>query len=265
MTKCLYASIFDAMPRRYYLYALQLSLAFALLTTARAATVEYPAFGNLNFDEGTIELWLVPVDSTEPEPKPQNWKGIFRFLHIESPDIFTVDWTVTQKDLMSNLRVRIDDKTGAKGMRNLGNEKSPDANPQQGKLTHLAFTWKGREMAHYADGEFLGKVSQLTGFSGPIGNLMIQLGEKDKPSRSWLFQAIRISSVARKAEELANSSPVADASTLLLDRADQWQNLADGVTTPAVIALIHGQSAFGKLSADAQWQAEPAPGGLVLR
>lgn len=253
------------MPLKYYLQAFLLFLVFASFEVSRAATVEYPAFGNLNFDEGTIELWLVPVDSTKPDSKPQNWKSIFHFLHIESPDIFTVDWTVTQKELNANLRVRLDDKTGAKGMRNLGNEKSPDANPRQGELTHLAFTWKGLEMAHYADGEFLGKVSQLTGFSGPIGNLVIQLGDEDKPSRAWLFQAIRISSVARTPEELANATPVADASTLLLDRADQWQNLGDGVTTPAVIALIDGQSACGTLSADAQWQAEPSPGGLVLR
>lgn len=224
-------------------FAMRLLLVFlAVMTLAvsrsRAAFVEYPPLGNIDLSEGTLELWLTPLASMEPASEAANWKKLFDFCEIQIPGSFSCAITWTQNKDRARFRIRCEEAGG--GMIPISMDKSPPVSWAKDQPFRIAFVWKERWMGIYADGKLLGEKNQNVSMRGPIGELILRLGSPKTPVRPWLLRGLRVSSIARAAEDMPENPPHADAATLLLDVP------ADGMagpetTQPRVVALIAGQ------------------------
>ena len=193
---------------------------FAHAQSRQWGYLKYPAHGNIQLDEGTVELYVVSGFDSE-----ENWKGDpphATFFDLVFPD--------------ENFHYVISFIGWSRGISMVGYAK-----PQQsyvsfghprwkpGENRVVAWTWSGRKRTLIVDGkiEYEGKagvkgesVDEVVegGLSGDMTKAFIQLG-----SGYFSIDEIRISSIARTPEELIarkDTAPVADAHTLLLDHCD---------------------------------------------
>lgn len=246
---------FKAPLRPLCLFAI--SLLFATSCVLRAACVDYPALGNVDLDEGTIEIWLTPLASLAPEKEEAKWKALFQFLEFSAPGAFSCSVTWTQNRDKARFRVRCESANGA--MLPLSLDEQADPGWVEGRPARMALVWKDRWMGFYVDGKLFGERMQNAALKGNMNDVVIRLGNSKKSCRPWLLQAIRISSVARPVDQLEEKPSGADAATLLFDVPEDWKK---GQEQPRVIALIDGQPQAAKIDGASKTPSNPA--GVVV-
>jgi len=196
---------------------------------ARAA-LTYPAAGNLDPRQGTLELWVrpefdpnVPVDPQDPNRARFN-RSLFA-VHFASGDQIVLYWNIDDRGL------RFFVKQGGEYPLLL----STHQNWQKGELHHVALSW-GKAIRLFVDGQevasrpFQGTLDQ--GVEGAV----IEFGAVSGDPCEFALDEIRISDIPREPE--AFDQPLAaDEHTLLLDHLDETFQ-PDGVkrTRPAVYA-----------------------------
>jgi hypothetical protein len=187
--------------------------------------ISYPASGNIQVDEGTVDLWIVnDFDSDYPPDKSGkdlNWQAtLFNVVFPEQNwhyPLYFIAW--------------------ANGYAWVGYADPPQPyvwmgppHWKPGEVHHIVMTWSGRKRSIFIDGicEWQGikgkNVARDVDVGAPIrGDLttaLLQVGS----SRSFLtIDEIQIRNIALTPEEIvaAKDAPLtADSRTLLLDRCD---------------------------------------------
>jgi hypothetical protein len=163
-----------------------LTLALLLIPAVHAATIEYPAAGNIRADAGTLELWCeVPFDVATVTPSDL-WlpshafflqqEGdallylLFRFQSI--PEVKNADGTL--------LKQRTDGVCfSAKG--DAAYFRYGELGIKGNEPIHLAFTWDGADMSGFCNGKqtYLSK-------PGTAGDMTVAAVFKFDPNRSFM-------------------------------------------------------------------------------
>lgn len=232
-----------------------------IISPVFAGSVSYPAVGNVDLLEGTIELWLTPTADLYPPMNTSNYAVPMKLFHLKVPDGFnlSVGWNVKKNhgDEVSGLYA---------SMTHLGPQgdglmsiptKSLDWEP--GQTHHVVFTWRGRGISLYADGNLLAERSQRVGFTGKLANCELVVGDAEGRNAGFILHAVRISRIAHDVEN--DVKPVATLDTLLLDRFD-GQSLSGTQTKAEVIAGLTGETGGTIKGARHPVQA-PKPGLLL--
>ena len=225
-----------------------------------AGGIEYPAGGNFDPEEGTLELWLTPMAKDLAPPDDGQYHGILSFFSLDVPGEWRMSSPWYRHGGQLGPKVSLHSDKVKDGLTAILSSFAPEW--KQGEMHHYAFVWKGRHMAHYADGKLLGEHEQATGFSGNPGAAVLGVGATGKNANGddpLILHAVRISSVAKDASALANAKPEPELSTLLLDRFDSPTKTASGGTTPDVMFALD-QSAKGKIVGHTHFVSSPAPG-----
>jgi hypothetical protein len=181
----------------------------------------YPAAGNIQLDEGTVEIWLISGFDSEPETKDSaSWCCPFDLIFPSENAHYILNFI-----------------TWGKALAQVGYGKLQHSYVwtrtlvwKPGEFHHLAWTWSGRKRSVYVDGTAGGKgtkgetPAEVT-VEGPlVGDLTdarIEIGRGHSPIT---IDGVRISSIARTSEEIAKgwqSAPKRDAMTLLLDHCEE--------------------------------------------
>ncbi len=169
----------------------------------------YPAAGNFNPKQGTLELWLRP--GFDPNVKITDFAHRGRFNH----DLFKALWPDGN---MFCLYWNIDDR-GLRVFVKRGSGYplllSTHEHWQAGELHHVALTW-GSEVQVYVDGIRVGRRRFKGTLDQPLDGARLVFGG---PSCEFSIDDLRISDIAR-AEFHPNAPARADRHTLLLDPLD---------------------------------------------
>lgn len=241
------------------LSALLLLSATALLS---ATSVTYPGYGNATLEEGSIEIWLVPLADFSLKEDGGKGQVLFQFLELSTANNFTCSASWTQNGNKGLFRVRCQGPNDT--MLPLSEDKRVAPQWSKDQPSTMALVWKDHWMGFYLDGKLYKERTQNAGITGNLSDLTIRLGNSGKNGRPWLFQGIRVSSVARTPEELAASTMTADAATLLLDIGNDWKNLSKQ-TQPRIIANIAGQPMAGVIDGAITLQKGKDSQGLVIQ
>lgn len=210
-------------------------------------TLRYPAEGNILLKQGTVELYVQPLFETG---SPEKERGLFA---LELPRGDEVRWFWPADGQGMRLVVRQgQDKVVELGTR-------PDWTP--GVFHHLAFTW-GESVRIYHEGILLAEAPRHGTFVGSTAGGAIVFGS---PGNHLLLDEIRISDVARSAQELAqaanaNEPPGLDDHVLLLDHLDI-------ALEPGIIEHLDGghggYTCTSPARAAGDWGWNRKPGGIV--
>jgi hypothetical protein len=233
-----------------------------LCGTTRAGKIEYPALGNFDLNEGTLEIWLTPMTEMYPE-NPGRYRGAFSLFSIRVPDRFSIaaGWGSSQSE-KGNQTVQhrlFSSMSGSKPKELLPVVIQPK-NWKQGQPQHYAITWQGKIMKAYSNGKRGGGRSQSGVLSGNLGDVWFILGDQKGRDSRVIVHAVRLSSIARSEEQLANAKPVADVYTRLLDVFDSPNCLQKGMTKPVVMTRFPGGSEGGRASKGVRFTQTPTPG-----
>lgn len=232
-----------------------LVLLVSLAPTAWAGGVEYPLLGNFQNEEGTLEIWFTPMTEPHPPQKEGEYQSIFALFQIKASE-YAVNAGWHGKSGQYRLHASMSAKSG-------GNALLPVAASsklQQGRRHHMALTWKGQSMNMIIDGGKASGREQAQPFTGPLVDGVIRIGsERDS---KVIVHAVRISNVARLAEDLQGAQPTADLHTLLLDVFDTAPDQSG--THAKVTSGLAGETG-GKIVGVAQFVTEPAPGLALWR
>ena len=194
------------------------------------ATITYPAPGNLDWDEGTVELWIVDQFATSI-PKNPNAMNLF---DIRLPALDGAHYYLGYVGWANSLA-----QIGYSNPRH-SYVWSGKINWKAGEPHYVVWTWSGRVRSVYLDGHSVesGKFDpplQGEGRGHSSANVLVEGELRGNQTGSqlivggghsmFIIDEIRISSVARPVEELArihesNKTLLRDAFTLLLDHCD---------------------------------------------
>jgi hypothetical protein len=131
---------------------------------------------------------------------------------------------------------------------------------ENNKHHHVAFTWKGKQMFLYADGQRIGNRAQAISLSGKLAGQHLLLGRRKFRDSPIIVHAVRVSSIARDVDKLIKTLPVPDTFTLLLDRFDSPEkNYEANLTNCEVISGFNGE-AGGRLRGSYHWTETPTKG-----
>lgn len=181
--------------------------------------VSWPTRGNIQLDEGTVELYVISGFDSQEEWKhsstygtlfdvifpDENWHYVLNFI-TWSHALAMVGYTYPAQSYVWN-----------------GAGKWKPGEPHV-----VAWTWSGRKRSVFMDGEykFIGKggakgsaLDQIVEgvFHGDVSKALLTSGNGHS---AFTLDEVRISSIARTPEELMklkDAAPTADAYTLLLD------------------------------------------------
>lgn len=228
-------------------------------TMANAAVVAYPGAGNVNFEEGTIELWCsLPFDPEQKVEKPIQPATLFSIDLPGDPrkNSFTIAlWMRPQQGDAQYNAIRASLWVDGKGV---GGPAILMADWKKNELNHIAFTWQDGQASLFLNGKkcWSGKFAMPAGKVNPADVFLLAGGrapnwqEQSKERREMLpevfnlvtVEALRVSSSAREFQEgmVVTAAPAADAATLLLDCYDK-ADFAAKKTNPAVIADGNGE------------------------
>ncbi len=186
----------------------------AVADLLKAASIEYPAPGNLRLDEGSIELWLTPMTELYPTTKPKEYRRAFALFSLRIPEHFSMSAAWGSKGDKAQVSVSLN----AVGVENglLPVPAQAPRNWKQGERHHIAFTWRGQEMKLFFDGRESGGRKQQLCFTGPLAERTLLIGDPDSRDCRIILHAVRVSCVART----TSTQPVADIYTLLFDAFD---------------------------------------------
>jgi len=173
------------------------------------AGLTYPAKGNIDLRQGTVEMWIVPMfDPDMPVPQDES-RGRF------NQDLFSVS---LPGDAVIGFYWNIDDrgmrfyvKDGAQYPVIVGSHSSW----KQGEPHHVAATW-GEQVRIYVDGQLLATADHKGTLDREASAAHLALAAG--PSR-FILDELRISDTARSSFDLS-TPPVTDSHTLLLDHFD---------------------------------------------
>ncbi len=175
-----------------------------------AASIAYPAQGNFNLDQGTLEAWLKVNFDPGVEIKDQATRGVY------NREFFTL--TLPDSDSTIGFYWNIDDR----GMRAYLKQK--DTFPllvcskcdwQKGEWHHIALTW-GDSMAVWNDGKKVAESPWKGTLAASLDNAQMIL---ESLIGHFDIDELRISDIPRQTFELTKP-PEADEHTLLLDHLD---------------------------------------------
>lgn len=192
--------------------------------------VLYPAEGNIEIEEGTIEFRLALLFDPEETFKDESQYRL-------NASLFYLEWPGEKRNGAIAISCYTNFTRG-KYYCNLGisvantkNELLPLGTVindwKKGQWHHIAFTWKGKEMRLYIDGKEIKETrrEQPEPFDGDIGKGKgIYLGDRFGNTGRVLFDDFRISSIARTEEEIKSyikNEIKPDAYTLLLDNFNE--------------------------------------------
>jgi hypothetical protein len=211
------------------------------------ATLRYPAEGNLDLAQGTLELRVQPLfDATCPP-----WDIDLFALQLPKGDGFR--WFCPAGEpkmrlILNQQQDRVADLA-----------TTPKWEP--GRFHHVALTW-GEAMRVYHDGELLGVDPRHGSLVASLhGGALIFGG----PGARWLIGEVRVSDVARPPEAIAaaagSAGPLgADEHVLLLDALDE-------AFEPGSIEHLdggyRGYSSTRPVRAAGDWGWQGKPGGIV--
>ncbi|MDD3926454.1 MAG: hypothetical protein PHT33_07335 [bacterium] len=199
-----------------------LTVLFALLTTVASAEVKYspviyPLTGNLKQDEGTIEVWVRPeMDLSAPVRNFYNF-SVFRIALGERAwgdmGAFSLFWR-PKEGLFTVGSVK-----GQEPLKNVPSCWPKKMSWEKDTWHHVAFTWKGQDMAIYSDGEIVDRKT----VSGPLpfadkGFLVMGFGES-----MLTLDDLCVSSLARSPEDIKkrfSQELKSDDHTLFIDLMD---------------------------------------------
>jgi hypothetical protein len=203
------------------------------------AGVEYPAFGNVQVEEGTIEIWFTPMTNMYPT-NVKKFYTAFSLFAMDAPGSFRMNgyWFSQrqkkgEKQVNHGVRISMDSQNNPKALRPISSKAPKDWKPREPH--HFAFTWSGKTMKMWCDGKLLVTRVQIEPLSGDLGDAKLILGSKKRRKNKIIFHAIRVSSVARSEKELQEPKPEADQSTLLLDIFDTAEKVAKAQSTVEVM------------------------------
>jgi len=196
-----------------------------------AGAVEYPALGNLDLQEGTLEIWLTPTVDLYPKLAENQYQGVMSLFSLSVPDHFSMgaSWYGRGDRHRLHISMGAADRPGA-----LIPVPAGPADWETGNRHHLAFTWRGPEMRLYADGKLVGQRDQATTFSGDLWGCNLMIGGGKFAKTGFVLHAVRISNVAAAADALCDAQPTTTVHTLLLDRFDDVLCVDDDHRTEAV-------------------------------
>lgn len=216
-----------------------------------AGEVSYEAPGNFRCDEGTIEVWFTPtVDDLYPEPNGA-YQQVFTLFNMTVPDTWRMSCTWYARPSRKGLKMSMGSQVMKKGIVGILCDTPQDW--KAGQRHHVAFTWRGREMHVYADGKLIGSRTQPLPLTGSLGGVKLSFGAEGRRS-PIVIHALRVSTVARTAEQLTDAAPKADIATLLLDDFSNPPANADR-TDPAVISAM-STAPGGMISKDTHWSKQ---------
>lgn len=218
---------------------------------ACGAVLEYPAPGNLDLDEGTMEFWFTPTRELYPPMGDRKFVGVFSLFSLDMPEQFHAGCGWGQKAEGATLFVSMSAPGRDKALLPVGTHVK---GWKAGEAHHVAFTWKGRDMRIYVDGRPGGERMQSVPFSGGIAQARLLVGGVEGRSAGIILHAVRTSSVARTEAMLRNAQPEPDLYSLLVDRFDR-----PGKTQAEQISGLSGEKG-ATVSKDAQFVQAPKPG-----
>lgn len=250
---------------------------------ARAQQVTYPALGNIDLAEGTIEMWIVP--RFDPDTllgggdSPPNWRRSLMWIEQESdaPNYVTLRWWAERSDGSAITGPYMTGRLN--GDRYLPYTRfwyrvqdDEHANWAEGVPQHVAVCWNGDQMWWIINGRKTEPMTQRKAFTAtirPNEELQIVLG--DRGTRDFVIRDLRISSVTRKPEEVGYHAPEGlepDAWTLLLDPLDELcrdEGEGEGLhTVPRVMTRSHEQTGGRVLDGEGELIETPMGKGLGL-
>ncbi|MCM8768770.1 MAG: LamG domain-containing protein [Candidatus Omnitrophica bacterium] len=207
----------------------------------------YPAKGNINLDEGTVEAW-VRLDF-EPQQTSQEYKVLLPLFQFTDPEAKV------------NIVIAYSCPAGSQACWYLsldsGGEKllRLSALPrgwQKGEWHQIALTWKANQAKLYLDGKLVSEAKSNQPFKGEVKSGEIFIGDRwtsDKVKTEAVIDELRISNVERKVEELGFSGRLKpDPFTLLLEDFEQLAGEGQEIRTKPVVCSSHSGEKFGRVS-----------------
>ena len=266
-------------------------LAFLGVAPARGQAVSYPALGNVDAAQGTIEMWVRL--ETEPDGAKEVGHTYFPFWNfsaprreasavslgyqtIWSPQVFHFFFSSNGKidgRVVANVYVATGEKWTGPGKYPL---QIPPGYPpvprlHRGEWHHLAVIWetaRDTTVSLYLDGE---RVIPPVTLGVPIWDELDDM-TFNLPSAThyptYTIDDLRISSVARTPQEIKTTAAAgtiqADRFTLLLDRFDSLQKI-DGVTWTEPQVMCHSKGLPGGRITNPAVESVPGRAGQALR
>ena len=218
--------------------------------SAAGASVVYPADGNIDFEEGTLELLLAAdFDPAAPPKKKMEFPAtVFQMDFPGDPykNHFVLKfWNRIMNDGKQVADLRISLWFEGKGQ---GGPSIPVGNWKKGEFHHIAIAWKRGELIMYCDGQRTWKGKMTMPVSLDLKKVWLLVGSRalwwaktSSPRESFMPEeanricvaAIKISADSRQPGKEFVCKP--DKLTLLLD---QYRGLKKGATAtqPEIIS-----------------------------
>lgn len=233
------------------------------MLAADAGEIRYPAPGNIDLEQGTIEMWLVPRFDPEGEVDSR-YVGRTLFELRDSDNSFLLLYRMTNGEGTSR---NFQPSGRFEGLRYAAYARArhrigPDANRwAEGEPLHVAFCWDGDRIWWMIDGEQSSGANQLRPFTA------IHLTEDRElviRARDFVVRDLRISSVPRTPADIGYHHPDGaplDGVTLLLDRLDQVTESDGERRTEPMLMMPWGDRTGGVVGSDAELtETEIGPG-----
>ncbi len=208
------------MRRRIIYSLLLLSLLPFLGGWMKYGYLSYPLKGNISPKEGSIEMWVKP--EIDPQEPLKRWYSFYFFVVYPSPGkrapTFFAFWKPGEGPRMGGTYMREGKQI------HLRNTPAtwPDKIVWEKDTWHyFAFTWKGKEMALYADGKLIRKTLASHELEIDPGGFIRIGGSHISP---FVVDEISISSRARTEEEIRERMKgelKVDEYTLVLDHCEE--------------------------------------------
>lgn len=231
-------------------------------SSAQAGNIAYPALGNFDTREGTVEVWFTPMVDPYPE-NPGRFTSVFSLWSIEVENEFRIEsgWGSSAGGAEHKPdRHRLFYSMTGKFPQALLSVNSEPQGWKKGEPQHVALTWHGHEMACYVNGERVEARLQAGTLGGLLGDTEFILGNRRGQDAGIIVHALRISSKARTEEDMNGVHPRADIYTLLFDDFTDPEDFRDGQTHPEVITSFDGRPTVGKTSGEVSFVDAPQPG-----
>jgi hypothetical protein len=207
------------------------------------ANLRYPAEGNINLLQGTLEFYVKPLFDTD---RPGRDRGLFS-VKLPRDDEVRLFWPAkgkTLKLLVRHQQDRIVDLDFTLPW-------------EQGKFYHMTLTW-GDSIRVYRDGKLAAEAPRHGMITGSLLGGFIEFGG---PGSHILIDEIRISAIARAEDDITRDArPTLDAHTLLLD------DLNEAIEPGSVEHLDSGYGGYPSTVPEkcaGNWGWNGSPGGII--
>jgi len=219
--------------------------------------IKYPVYGNVQMDEGTVELWVTPCFDPY-EKTASNWyvRAQILSLVLMPGKEMTIAWAIkaNPRDKDKGVASQIWVNFPVKGGNRLWLATPVTVNWEQNVPVHVAVTWKGRDCRLFINGRKVSEVTQPGDIENEVSSdAVLYLGSKYSAVSLVVLEQLRISSIVRDEKALAffASGPLEpDPYTLLLDSFSSVRRLPNGLTeTCAAVMAKAGGMTGGIMSA----------------